>query len=268
MKPTRWAFPVASPWTARRYGRPVALLSVRQHELYVAVRTTIRWGPRTLEDLARLADNPSRGRVHSELRRLRQLEILGTYARKGRHGRTYLWIPRHTRTLAKSLAGRRLSPSRGNDSASTPTGTYLSRQGLERSFRMDGMRHRGGAPPRSPRRRDGRRRCPRFLWGSCPSGHRLRMLSVSWTVNAAETVLEGRWRAVCPRCGLEAIERVHAEHFPPVRALSPEERTDPARFAARQAAALEYLADPGLNPETRRELERTYLSRDREAAGG
>lgn len=243
----------------------MALLSARQHELYVAVRTTIRWGPRTLEDLARLADNPSRGRVHSELRRLRQLEILGTYAIRGRHGRTFLWIPRHTRTLAKSLAGRRLP--RGNDSASTPSGTYLSRQGLEQSFRSDGMRHRGAAPPRAPRRRSGRRTPPRYLWGSCPVGHRVRLIRWSWTLSPSETVLEGRWGAACPSCGREAVEHVMAIYRPDPRPASPDELADPARLEARRRQAAEYLADPGLNPDVRARLAIDY-SRDREGPGG
>jgi len=251
MRSTRWAFPAVSPWTARRYGRPIALLSSRQHELHALIRLTIRHGPRTLEELAKLVDNPSRGRVHGELRRLRQLELVGTYGKRGRHGRTYLWIPRTTRALARSLAGARFP--RRNDSPSTPSGTYLGAEWFVAAFETGRIRYRGGAPPRTPRRRDGRRSVPQFLWSTCPIGHRVRLCRLSFSLSRTGETLEGRWSATC-RCGRVAAEHVMARAPQvPGRSLSASEVADPELRARYVRQAARFIEDGlGLSPETLR----------------
>lgn len=249
---SRWAYPVPSPWKHRRTGNPIALLTSRQHTLDWTVRRAIRMNPWTLERLATVTGDASRGHVYTQLRRLRQLERIGFMTKHGRNGWTRVWIPRCVRQLTRAPRQRR---QRGNDSGSTPSGTFLTAAGLVAGWRSD------RSPPPAPRRGEpGRRRAvPRFLWGSCPAGHRVRLTRWSYTVTA--TTLEGRWGAACGRrgCGQAAIEHVRAIVAPAAaRPLSPAELADPSLYAARRARALALLGDRSLPAELRARLAADY----------
>jgi len=252
----RWAFPVVSPWKARRHGTPVALLSARQHVLNVTLRLAYRGHTRqTQEELARLLDNPSRGRVHHNLARLRQLEVFGFRSRRGRLGYHAIWIPRASAALSRTLAGVRL-PS-ANDSASTLTGTFLSARGLANAWRPVLERHRGGAPPRTPRRRA----VPRTLWSRCPAGHWTPLARSSWRGPFGGT-LDGLWSGPCRRCGAETVERIHLEV--PIRVSAELEvirTSDPERWAKLVDHARHLVADPRTPARERERLLAEYLER-------
>jgi hypothetical protein len=255
----RWVHPVVSPWKARRHGTPVALLSTREHVLHTTLRLAYKGHTRrTQQELADLLDNPSRGAVHRNLRRLRQLEVIGFRSRRGRFGFHAIWIPRSTRQLESSLAGRRLPRANPgtNDSASTPSGTFLSASGVIEAWRPLLERHRGGAPPRTPRRRA----VPRHIWTRCPNGHWTPLGRTSWRRGVG--TLDGAWAGPCRRCGVEAVERIHVEM--PVRLTAELEairRADPDRWSRLQRHAELLEADPATSAPERARLRREYLDR-------
>ena len=247
---SRLVFPVSSPWALRWRGDPTAWLSARQRALllYLA-RTQKTGGRRTLEAMGSVLGVTSRGQVSREMRRLRQLELIGYRTRRGSRG----WHAIYLKRAASKLRAVRRALKRANDSPSTPHGGFISRIGLERAWRKTG--HPPGAGLASAR--DGPRRGhgpPRTLNARCPLNHPTRLGRRSW-----RTVLGGGLEAVfhgvCRRCdGREILEVVSVPApAPPLREPSPAELADPALLEARlrQAAALEA---EGLQPR----LVRTY----------
>lgn len=252
---SRLVWPVASPWALRARGRPTAYLSSRQRALLWYVTATLKRGDRTLAELATGVGVTSRGQISRELRRLRQLELIGYQTRRGRHGRHRLWLPMPVRRLRAGLAGTRLP--RGNDSTSTPFGGFISRQGLEQALR------RGSAPPVTGGNgaRDGPRRGqdpPRVLYSRCPAGHKLRTGRRSW--RAAPGSFHGTWEGYCQRCGgRRVIERLDLELAIPARALSAAELADPELRERRRREAVRMVRDPATPLRLREQLRRDYL---------
>jgi DNA-binding transcriptional ArsR family regulator len=252
---SRLIWPVASPWALVRRGTPTAYLSSRQRTLLIYLHGSMHKGPRTLEEIARVVGVTSRGQVSRELRRLRQLELVGVSARKGRNGRHYLWLNPAARRLRTGLRRTRLP--RGNDSASTPFGGFISRIGVESAWR------KGGGPPLAGRSRRGEgprrgREPPRTLHARCPAGHRTTLGRRSWM--AAPGTLVATWTGICGRCQAPVRERVELTlPPPPPREPSPAELADPALLERRRAMAVAMLEDPATSPAVRERITRDYL---------
>lgn len=232
---SRLIFPVASPWALARRGNPTAYLSVRQRALLLYLGRSQKRGRRTLEEIGRLLDVTSRGQVSRELRRLRQLDLIGYSAVRGSKGSHRLWLSRR----AARLRFLRSARQRANDSASTPFGGYLSRKGLESAWRR--RRHPPGAGLASAR--DGPRRGqgpPRTLNARCPVGHQTRLGRRSWRSEPGGA-LEAAFHGVCRPCGRREIVEIVSVRppAPPPREFPP--GTDPAYVdrLLRQAAAFE-----------------------------
>lgn len=226
-------WPVPSPWALRRRGNATAWLSTRQRTLLFYVKATMKRGPRTLDDMARAVGVTSRGQIHRELRRLRQLELISFRGRLGCKGNTYLW-PRLT-------TARRPARPWVNDSASTPFGRFISRKGVE------AVLSKGGSPLLAGRAaaRDGPRRGtgpPRTLNARCPVGHPTRIGRRSWTRHARGLVAE--WSGECRICRRAVLERVEIAYpEPAARDLSPDELADPSLLDRRRRIAALFEAD-------------------------
>jgi hypothetical protein len=232
---SRLIFPVSSPWAAKRRGSPTAYLSARQRSLLLYLASTQRWrGRRTLEEMAKVLGVTSRGQVSRELRRLRQLEVIGFKARRGQRGSHLVWISRSAARL------RAVRHQVRNDSASTPFGGFISRTGLQRTWS-------GGGGPLLPGRaaaRDGPRRGsdpPRALNARCPLGHPTRLGRRSWMRHARGVVAE--WSGECRICARPILERVEVAIAEPVRVPSPSELADPALLDRRRRMAALFEAD-------------------------
>lgn len=245
---SRLIFPVSSPWALERRGHPTAYLSVRQRALLIYLSKTQRRGRRTLAEMGRILGVTSRGQVSRELRRLRQLELIGYQARRGSRGSHHLWINR----AAARLRLRRAVATRANDSTSTPFGGFITKSGLERAWRKRGR----PLLPGRPAARDGPRRGsspPRTLNARCPAGHPTRIGRRSWRTVVGGG-LEAVFRGVCRRCGGREVSEIVSVTLPPAppRAMSAEERADPGLVAARRRMAALFEAD-GLRLATVRE---------------
>lgn len=254
----RLVWPVASPWALRRRGTATAYLSSRQRALLWIAHKTLPRGPRTLEELARTAGVTSRGQVSRELRRLRQLELIGYIARKGRNGQHFIWIPTASRKLRAALSDKRLP--RPNDSLSTPFGGFVSRIGVERA-ELSRRRPPGAGGPAA---RDGPRRGrnpPRVLYARCPIGHTARLPRGPWTRARGGQLLRAEWNGICRQCGDRPVREIlELELIPiPARPRSAEELADPAVLERRRRLALEALADPSTPLEVAERLRRDYL---------
>lgn len=251
----RW--PVSSPWRLRRYGSSTAYLSSRQRTLLLYLAGTGRTrGRRTLEEMGRTLGVTSRGQVSRELRRLRQLELIGYRTRKGRDGWHALWITRSAarlRPLRRAVRGT-------NDSLSTPFGGFISRSGVESAERSRRHPPDGGlnAAAVGPRRGHDP---PRVLYARCPAGHTARIPRGPWTRAVGGRLLRAEWTGVCRRCGDRPIREVlELELLPlPQRPLSAAEQADPELLERRRAAARAAIADGSLPLEVRERLRRDYL---------
>lgn len=254
MSPTlRW--PVSSPWALGRRGSPTAYLSSRQRALLLYLTRTVQRGDRTLEEIGRVLGVTSRGQVSRELRRLRQLELIGYRSWRGSKGRHRIWMTRAAARLWRRAATRRKG---ANDSLSTPFGGYLSRKGLEAASRGGGGPLLAGLAAA----RDGPRRGkdpPRQLYGTCPAGHSTRLGRWSWTRLPAGAVL-AHWRGSCRRCGGRQVEEILELQVAPEhpRQPSPDELQDAGLFERRRRAALEIDADPTTPWLVRQQLRRDY----------
>lgn len=256
MSPTlRW--PVSSPWALRRRGSPTAYLSTQQRVVLLYVARTTRRGDRTLEEISRVVGITSRGQVSRELRRLRQLELIGFKAWRGPKGRHRLWLPRGAARLRRALAER--AHQVRNDSLSTPFGGFISRKGVESAA------DRGGGPllPGRAAARDGPRRGhepPRQLYATCPAGHSTRLGRRSWRT-VPGVALRAVWTGTCRRCGgrpVEEVVEVRLNLPTSDRPLSTAELADPALLERRRAMAAAFERD-GLAP--RQVVAYRYLGR-------
>lgn len=243
---SRLVWPVSSPWAKRRRGSPTAYLSSRQRSalLYIAA-TQKRRGRRTLEEMSRILGVTSRGQLSRELRRLRQLEVIGYKTRRGAHGWHLIWI---TRSGARLRAVRR---ERGaNDSASTPFGGFITRKGVESALSRRRPPAAGLAAARDGPRR-GQAAPPRTLNARCPVGHPTRLGRRSWRRSSTAVVAE--WIGACRSCGLPCRESIEiAIAPPPPRGLSPDELANPGLLDRRRRMAALFEAD-GIRHRTVRE---------------
>jgi len=247
----RW--PVSSPWKLDRHGRPTAYLSSQQRAVLLYLAGSRKRGRRTLEEMARTLGMTSRGQLSRELRRLRQLDLIGYRTRLGARGWHQLWLNRKAARLRALRAQRR-----DNDSLSTPAG-FISRSGVEKAW-LSGRRppSRAGAAAR-----DGPRRGldpPRVLYARCPAGHQARLPRGPWT-RVRDGMLRAEWSGVCRRCGDRPIREVVELALAPAppRPLSPEELADPEVLERRRRLALEAFADPSTPLELRERIRRDYL---------
>ncbi len=262
MSPTlRW--PVSSPWALDRRGSPVAYLSTRQRALLLYLAGTIKRGDRTNAEIGRVLGVTSRGQVSRELRRLRQLNLIGYQKWIGCRGRHRIWIDRQAARL-RTL--RRARQQGRNDSLSTTFGGFISRKGLEATAR-------GGGPPLAglPAARDGRRRGadpPHQLYATCPAGHSTRLGRRSWTRSADGAALRAVWTGVCRRCGGRPVREIVELRVPELepRPLSDAEMSSPGLLERRRQAAAELVADPSTPWTVRHQLRRDYLDRGSAAA--
>lgn len=270
-----WRFPVEGP-----AGRTLYLTGL-QWQLYWTVRHLRDFrGQWTLARFSELTGS-SRGRCWHALARLRSLDLIGFRAwpvmerdpdrtprrySPGRLGRLLLWLPRRLQ-LARGPA-RAGSPAGSHptriDSVSTPSGRFLTRDGLSRAFARDPDRWRPPGPGSDAGTGPRRGRPPRVLWSRCPAGHRVHLQRRTWTVRRATVsgVFEGR----CGRCGQDSREAIELRRLDPARPLTPAEVADPGLFAGRAAAAAAVVAAEAGPLELREVLHRDYLDPERPRA--
>jgi len=220
----------------------------------------------SLERLARLsgstyeradgATTPNRGRTSDRLARLRMLGLVGYEGHRGRTGWIRVWVAGglHRGPSTRSYRAR----SVGNDSTSSPSGRFLTRErGLEAAWtrRTAGPPGAGGARTAGvgPRRE---RRPPRKLYTRCPVGHRALVDLTSW--RAGYLALQAEWRGACRRCGLAVRERVDLRLTPVPRSWSPAEIADPSVRRRRELEAARLIADPSTPYELRERLTADY----------
>lgn len=250
----RW--PVSSPWKLERHGRPTAYLSSQQRAVLLYLAASRKRGKRTLEEMTHVLGMTSRGQLSRELRRLRQLDLIGYRTRRGARGWHALWLNRKAARL-RALRRQR----RDNDSLSTPAG-FISRSGVENASQS-----RRRPPPRAgAAARDGPRRGldpPRVLYARCPAGHQVLLPRGPWTRALGGGLLRAEWNGVCRPCGNRPVrETVELVLLPAAsRPLSPGELADPELLARRRRQALEAIADPSTPLQVVEQLRRDYLDR-------
>jgi hypothetical protein len=261
----RW--PVSSPWKLAHHGTATAYLSSGQRAVLLYVGARSRRGTklrlRTLEEMSSALGMTSRGQVSRELRRLRQLELIGYRTRRGPRGWHRVWLNRSAARLRVVRSGRR----RDNDSLSTLPGRFISRQGVERAE----ARKRGHPPGAGEGAGVGPRRGhdpPRVLYARCPIGHTARLPGGPWTRARGGQLVRAEWSGVCRQCGDRPIrEVIELEVVAPLpRPLSADELADPARLERRRRLALEAAADPSTPLHVREQIRRDYLDRDPESS--
>lgn len=250
----RW--PVSSPWKLERHGRPTAYLSSQQRAVLLYLGASRKGGRRTLEQMTRVLGMTSRGQLSRELRRLRQLDLIGYRTRKGALGWHQLWFNRKAARL------RALRRQRGdNDSLSTPAG-FISRLGVENAAAS-----RRRPPSRAgAAARDGPRRGldpPRRIYARCPIGHQVVLPRGPWTRAPAGGLLRAEWSGICRRCGDRPVREVVEISIEPVaaRPLSPAELADPELLERRRRNALAAIADPSTPLRIVEQLRRDYIDR-------
>lgn len=250
-----WRWPVSSPWQAGDWGNGtgIAYLSAWQRALLLYLSRSTKKGPRTLEEMAKVLGITSRGQVSRELRRLRQLELIGYKTRRGAHGFHRLWLNR----AAARLRAIRAAHRRGNDSPSATFGGFLSRDGLEKAER-DRRRppSRAGAAARDGPRRG--HRPPRLLWARCPVGHRTILGRRSSESAPDGQLLRAVFTGICRRCHGRPVSEIFEMAFVPVplEPLSAAELADPEQLERRRRMAASFLAE-GLKVDER--VLRRYL---------
>jgi len=250
-------WPVSSPWKLAHDGTVTAYLSSRQRTLLLYIAGTGRTrGLRTLEELSRSVGVTSRGQVSRELRRLRQLELIGYRARRGAKGRHHIWMSR----AASRLRAVRRAARVANDSASTPSGRFISRRGVESAAARDRRPPGAGGTAAGVGPRRGHDP-PRKLYARCPAGHSVILPRGPWTRAPSGGLLRAEWSGVCRRCGDRPVrEVIELELVAPLpRPLSPAELADPALLERRRAAARAAVRDPAVSHELREQIRRDYL---------
>jgi len=243
-------------------------LSSGQQSLLMVVRFLTARGSATvsLERLARLSGStyeladgssvPNRGRTSDRLARLRMLGLVGYEGHRGRAGWIRIWIAGGLHRGPSTRAYR--ARSVGNDSTSSPSGRFLTRErGLEAAW----TRRTGGPPGAGGARTAGvgpqrGRRPPRKLYTRCPAGHRALVDLTSW--RAGYLALQAEWRGTCRRCGLAVHERVDLRLVPERRPLSGDELADPGVRRRRELEAARLIADPSTPYELRERLIADY----------
>lgn len=244
-------------WGVRApHGRTVYLTGSQRALLWYLRRSAHRGRALTLEQMAEAVGTSSRGRVWHQLRRLRQLELVGARSwapngkRRGRLARFLLWIPAAARAAYLGPA-----PRGGNDSVSTPPG-FISPAGVRAAWVGSGAPPFAAGPPRLSGPRRGHP--PRVVYARCPAGHRLVARRSLWTRDAGRLVAE--WTGFCRSCSRPVVERVDLRlAAAPARALSPAELADPATLEARRRLAAQLLEDGTLPAAVRERLTRDYL---------
>lgn len=248
----RW--PVSSPWKLERHGAPTAYLTSRQRALLIYLGSSTKGGRRTLAQMAAVVGVTSRGQISRELRRLRQLDLIGYKTRRGARGWHQLWMHRKAARL-RALRARR----RDNDSLSTPAG-FISRSGVENAE----LSRRRPPARAGPAARVGPRRGldpPRVLYARCPAGHQARLPRGPWIRASGGGLLRAEWNGICRQCGNRPIREVVELELAPIpgRALSADELADPDLLERRRRRAAELVADPATPFEVRERLRRDYL---------
>ena len=224
----RW--PVSSPWKLRHERTPTAYLSSQQRVVLLYLSRSTKRGRRTLEEMTKTLGMTSRGQLSRELRRLRQLELIGYSTRLGAHGSHRLWL---TRAAARMRAIRH-ARARGNDSTSTTFGGFLSLDGLRKAelARRRPPARAGAAARDGPRRG---RRPPNVVLARCPLGHPTRLGRRSSEVAPSGQLVRAVFTGICRRCGDRPVSEIFemAVVAPPPRPLSAAELADPALLEAR-----------------------------------
>ncbi len=247
-----WRWPVSSPWQQGPWGdgTPTAYLSAWQRVVLLYLSRSTKKGRRTLDQMTKVLGISSRGQLSRELRRLRQLELIGYETRRGPHGWHRLWL---NRAAARMRGARhpRAGGTRTNDSPSTTFGGFLSLLGLERA-----ERERRRPPARAgPAARVGPRkghRPPRHLNATCPAGHRTTVTRRSSESAPDGQLLRAVFSGICRRCGGRPVSEIFEMAFVPEprRPLSPAELADPELLERRRRQAASFLAE-GLRVEER-----------------
>ena len=190
-----WSVP--APRSGRRY-----YLSTHQRVL-LSWLVTHPNGRGTSAQLAELTGDPSRGNLHNNLARLRQLGLIGYAAVRGRTGyvRWWAWFSSAAHRLGIATAAVRRRVLSGINVSTPPSGMYCSRS------RIASAAPTSGYPPGSPGigglagpRRG--RRPPRILYGHCPNGHPVRTGRWSHDWDPRTGIGSAVYRGGCQRCGL------------------------------------------------------------------
>jgi hypothetical protein len=204
----------------------------------------------------------NRGTASKILRRLRSLSLIGApRPHRGRFGGFRYWTPRAGSVLADAARRRQRWPTRANDSTPTPTGRFLTRAGMRRSW-VAAARGGGGPPVAAAPRRGaspgglwrarGRPWPPRYVDERCSlDGGRVRLARLR-DRGAESGDLAAVYGGRCPRCSSSMAASVvlvrPVESFALVPASTTLEELVSDRLVSATAAELPAASAPAVDP--------------------
>jgi hypothetical protein len=224
----------------------------RRYYLSTHQRVLLSWlvthpnGRGTAAQLAALTGDPSRGNLHNNLARLRQLGLIGYTAVRGRLGyvRWWAWFSSAAHRLGIATAAVRRRVLSGINVSTPPSGMYCSRS------RYASAAWTGGYPPGSPgigglAGPQRGRRPPRILYGRCANGHQVRTGRWSHGWDPRTGIVSAVYLGGCQRCGLPVRDELSLRLPHPVYVTYSGDglEPDPATTARRRLVAARIARD-------------------------